>query len=114
MASWAVYPALDARHPAGMSSAVIQGELRGRLHYRGVTVTDAIEAGALAAFGSFGNRAVLAARAGMDLLLCSARNPGQGQAVVTALASALDKGQLNRSAFNTAVQRVTALRHGLH
>jgi beta-N-acetylhexosaminidase len=93
---------------------VIQGELRGRLHYRGVTVTDAIEAGALAAFGSFGNRAVLAARAGMDLLLCSAQNPAQGHAVVTALASALDKGQLNRSAFNTAVQRVTALRRGLH
>jgi beta-N-acetylhexosaminidase len=114
MASWAVYPALDARHPAGLSSAVIQGELRGRLHYRGVTVTDAIEAGALAAFGSFGNRALLAARAGMDLLLCSAQNPAQGHAVVTALASALDKGQLNRSAFNTAVQRVTALRRGLH
>jgi len=114
MASWAVYPALDARHPAGLSSAVIQGELRGRLRYRGVTVTDAIEAGALAAFGSFGNRAVLAARAGMDLLLCSAQNPSQGHAVVTALANALDKGQLNRSAFNTAVQRVTALRHGLH
>ena len=34
--------------------------------------------------------------------------------MVTALASALDKGQLNRSAFNAAVQRVTALRHGLH
>ena len=60
--------------------------------YRGVTVTDAIEAGALAAFGSFGQRAVLAARAGMDLLLCSAQNPAQGHAVVTALASALDSG----------------------
>jgi beta-N-acetylhexosaminidase len=114
MASWAVYPALDARHPAGLSPAVIQGELRGRLHYRGVTVTDAIEAGALAAFGGFGNRAVLAARAGMDLLLCSAQNPAQGHAVVTALANALDKGQLNRTAFNAAAQRVTALRHGLH
>ncbi len=114
MTSWAVYPALDARHPAGLSSAVIQGELRGRLHYRGVTVTDAIEAGALAAFGSFGNRAVLAARAGMDLLLCSAQNPAQGHAVVTALANALDKGQLNRTVFNAAVQRVTALRRGLH
>ena len=44
MTSWAVYPALDARHPAGLSSAVIQGELRGRLHYHGMTVTDAIEA----------------------------------------------------------------------
>ena len=114
MASWAVYPALDARHPAGLSSAVIQGELRGRLHYRGLTVTDAIEAGALAAFGSFGNRAVVAARAGMDLLLCSAQNPSQGQAAVTALATALDKGQLNRTAFTAAAQRVTALRNGLH
>ena len=96
MASWAVYPALDANHPAGLSPAVIQGELRGRLGYRGVTITDAIEAGALAAFGSSGQRAVLAAQAGMDLLLCSARNPAQGQAVVTALAGALDGGQLNR------------------
>ncbi len=109
-----MYPALDARHPAGLSPAVIQGELRGRLRYRGVTVTDAIEAGALAPFGSFGQRAVLAARAGMDLLLCSAQNPSQGQAAVTALATALDKGQLNRTAFTAAAQRVTALRNGLH
>ena len=79
-----------------------------------MTVTVAIEAGAPAAFGSFGNRAVLAARAGMDLLLCSAQNPAQGHAVVTALAGALDKGQLNRSAFTAATQRVTALRNGLH
>jgi beta-N-acetylhexosaminidase len=50
----------------------------------------------------------------MDLLLCSAQNPAQGHAVVTALASALDKGQLNRSAFTAATQRVTALRNGLH
>jgi beta-N-acetylhexosaminidase len=114
MASWAVYPALDARHPAGLSPAVIQGELRGRLGYRGVTVTDAIEAGALAAFGTSAQRAVLAARAGMDLLLCSAQNPAQGQAVVKALASALDKGQLGRAAFTAAVGRVTALRNSLH
>ena len=79
-----------------------------------MTVTDAIEAGALAPFGSYGQRAVLAARAGMDLLLCSAQNPAQGHAVVTALASALDRGQLNRTAFNAAVQRVTALRNSLH
>src|SRR5439155_10463605 len=82
MASWAVYPALDARHPAGLSSAVIQGELRGRLGYRGVTVTDAIEAGALAAFGSFGNRGVLGARAGMDLVLCSGQSPAMGYGMV--------------------------------
>ncbi len=76
--------------------------------------TDAIEAGALAALGSYGQRAVLAAQAGMDLLLCSAQDPAQGQAVVTALAGALDGGQLAPTAFNAAVQRVTTLRAGLH
>jgi beta-N-acetylhexosaminidase len=113
MASWAVYPALDASKPAGLSPAVIQGELRARLGYQGVTITDAIEAGALAAFGSYGQRAVLAAQAGMDLLLCSAQDPSEGQAVVTALAGALDGGQLDPAAFNAASQRVTALRNGL-
>jgi beta-N-acetylhexosaminidase len=113
MASWAVYPAFDAKNPAGLSAAVIQSELRGRLGYQGVTITDAIEAGALTAFGSFGQRAVLAAQAGMDLLLCSAQDPSQGQAVVTALASALDGGQLDATTFNAAAQRVTALRNGL-
>ena len=113
MASWAIYPALDASYPAGLSSAVIQGELRSRLGYQGVTVTDAIEAGALTAFGSYGQRAVLAAQAGMDLLLCSAQDPTEGQDVVTALASALDGGQLDSATFTAAAQRVTALRAGL-
>ena len=113
MASWAVYPALDQASPAGLSPAVIQGELRGRLGYQGVTVTDAIEAGALTAFGGYGPRAVLAAQAGMDLLLCSAQDPGEGQAVVTALAGALDGGELDPAGFTVAAQRVTALRNGL-
>ncbi len=113
MVSWASYPALDALHPAGLSPAVVQGELRGHLGYQGVTVTDAIEAGALTSFGSSGPRAVLAAQAGMDLLLCSARDVTQGQEVTAALASALDSGRLNPAACHAAVQRVTALRNAL-
>jgi beta-N-acetylhexosaminidase len=114
MASWAIYPALDARRPAGLSPAVISGELRGRLGFRGVTITDAIEAGALAPFGSYGQRAVLAAEAGMDLLLCSARDVSQGQAVVTALTAARGSGKLGATAFDAAVRRVAALRGSLH
>ncbi len=110
MASWAIYPALDATHPAGLSTAWVQGELRGRLGFGGVTITDAIEAGALTAFGSYGQRAVLAAQAGMDLLLCSAQDPGEGQSVTSALASALESGQLGSTSFTAAVSRVTALR----
>jgi beta-N-acetylhexosaminidase len=113
MASWAIYPALDPAFPAGLSTTVIQSELRGRLGYRGVTITDALEAGALAAFGDPAQRAVLAARAGMDLLLCASQDVTQGQDATAGLASALDSGQLNPADFATALQRVTSLRAAL-
>jgi beta-N-acetylhexosaminidase len=114
MASWAIYPALDPAFPAGLSTTVIAGELRGRLGYRGVTITDALEAGALAAFGTPAQRAVLAARAGMDLILCAARDVTQGQDATAGLASALDTGQLNPADFAAALQRLTSLRAALH
>ncbi|MFF1791719.1 glycoside hydrolase family 3 N-terminal domain-containing protein [Kitasatospora sp. NPDC058243] len=113
MASWAVYPALDPDRPAGMSPAVVEGELRGRLGFRGVTVTDALEAEALAPYGGPGDRAVAAAEAGMDLILCSARDPQQAEDATTALADALDSGRLDRAAFAAAVTRVDALRASL-
>ena len=113
MLSWAVYPALDPDRPAGMSAAVVEDELRDRVGFRGVTLTDALEAGALNGFGDTGRRAVAAASAGMDLLLCSARDPGQGAQAAAALAAALTAGSLDRAAFTGAVDRVDALRGGL-
>ncbi|MBD0674742.1 beta-N-acetylhexosaminidase [Streptomyces sp. CBMA156] len=113
MASWAVYPALDPDHPAGFSSTIIQGELRGRLGFDGVTVTDAMEAKALAPYGGAGDRALAAAGAGMDLMLCSARDPGQAEEATEALAAALDDGRLDRHAFTEAVARVDELRASL-
>ncbi len=113
MVSWAIYPVLDAHRPAGLSSAVVQGELRQRLGFRGVTVTDAMDAGALSGFGTIASRAVLAAQAGMDLLLYSGGAVSQGTSGLNALATALGNGQLNQAAFDSAVQRVMTLRSGL-
>ncbi|MGH3415079.1 MAG: glycoside hydrolase family 3 N-terminal domain-containing protein [Actinocrinis sp.] len=113
MCSWAVYPALDANRPAGMSSAVVTGELRGRLGYNGVVITDAIEAGALSAHGTTGQRAVSAAAAGTDLMLCSARDVSQGQAATTALANAYTGGQLNQDGFKVAAYRIALMRRTL-
>ncbi|MFZ0388118.1 MAG: glycoside hydrolase family 3 N-terminal domain-containing protein [Solirubrobacteraceae bacterium] len=111
MSSWAVYPALDRARPAGLSSKVIEGELRGRLGFHGVTITDSIDAGALSAYGSLGNRAVLAANAGADLILCSQPSSGaQGITVVQALAHAISAGQVSKSATQAAVARILALR----
>lgn len=113
MVSWAIYPALDPVRPAGLSAAVVQEELRTRLGFTGVTITDAMEAKALGAFGTTSQRAVAAASAGMDLLLCSAQDISQGEAATSALADALNSAQLDPSAFRAAADRVTALRAGL-
>lgn len=112
MLSWAIYTALDSTRPAGLSPTVV-GELRDRLGYTGVTITDALEAGALQSFGSTSQRAVTAASAGMDLLLCSSRSVSQGDEAVTALSDALASGGLDGQAFDAAAARVAALRAGL-
>lgn len=113
MVSWAIYPALAAHLPAGFSSAIVQGQLRQRLQFKGVTVTDALEAGALTAFGSFSHRAVLAAGAGMDLILCSDGNIGEGEQAKAGLEEAYLGGQLNKAAFQATLLRVIALRESL-
>lgn len=110
MASWAVYPSMDSKNPAGLSSSWIQDELRGQLQFKGVTVTDAIEAGALEDFGNDDNRGLLATQAGMDLILASARNVTQGEVIVDKLVAALNDGSVPRKPFDAATDRILALR----
>ncbi|HET7247647.1 MAG TPA: glycoside hydrolase family 3 N-terminal domain-containing protein [Streptosporangiaceae bacterium] len=113
MVSWAIYPALDPRRPAGLSSAIVGGELRQRLGFTGVTITDALEAGALKAYGTTRHRATVAAGAGMDLILCSAQRPGQGYQARIALSKAYRHGSMDTAAFRAAVQRILTLRASL-
>jgi beta-N-acetylhexosaminidase len=113
MVSWAVYPALDPARPAGLSATIVQGELRGRLGFAGVTITDALEADALNPYGSIANRAYLAAQAGMDLILCSAESTAEGTQCLAGLEHGYTDGALPRPAFQAAAARVVALRRGL-
>jgi beta-N-acetylhexosaminidase len=114
MLSWATYPALDPTRPAGLSPLVIGGELRGRLGFRGVTVSDSIDAGAISGYGSLGARALQAAQAGDDLILAVTTNPydnspQQGIAVLHALTSALAAHQVGLRAAQRAAARILAL-----
>jgi beta-N-acetylhexosaminidase len=115
MTSWATYPALDPSRPAGLSPKVIGGELRGRLGFKGVTITDGIDAGAVTPFGSLSRRAFLAASAGADLILCAATDPNDNSPSIgitarNAIASALVAHQLSASAAQQAATRILALR----
>lgn len=113
MLSWAIYTALDSANPAGFSSTIVKNELRSRLGFTGVTCTDALEAGALSSSLTTSQRAVKAAAAGMDLILCSARSESQGDQAVNGLSAAYAAGTLPSADFNAAVNRVTALRNAL-
>lgn len=115
MLSWGTYPALDPTHPAGLSPTVIQHELRRRLGFRGVTITDGIDAGAVLPFGRLAPRSVQAAAAGADLILCADTNPSRntpalGLMVLHALASALSHHLISQVDARGAVSRVLSLR----
>jgi beta-N-acetylhexosaminidase len=115
MVSWASYPKLDPSGlPAGLSSKIVQGELRTRLGFTGVTITDSIGAGALNPYGSTQNRCVLASKAGMEVLLAASQSVGQGTSCTTGLFNeyAHDSAAAKK-AFQAVVAQILALRQGL-
>lgn len=113
MPSWAVYPALDPGTPAGLSPGILRGDLRGDLGYQGVIISDAIEAGALGAFGDYGARSTAALEAGQDIALCSNRDAGEGVQATDAIASAITSGQWDLTDALASTARVLELRASL-
>jgi beta-N-acetylhexosaminidase len=111
MLSTAIYPAFS-RDPAAFTRSIATGELRNRLGFEGVTITDALETPAVESFGGTPKVAVAGARAGADLLLFA--RLGQAEAAWKALAGKLRGGGLDRAEFERAGQRVLDLRAGLH
>ena len=107
MISLATYPALAAR-PAAFSSKVVEGELRERLGFSGVTISDGLGAAAAAAFGNPRQIALAAEGAGVDLLLYSDWRAARDAARL--FRRGLRAGELPRERFEQAAERVLALR----
>jgi beta-N-acetylhexosaminidase len=110
MLSTAIYPAL-APGPAAFSRPIATGELRTRLGFEGVSITDALDTVAVRAFGDPAKSGVAAARAGSDLLLFTALVPAEQ--AWRALTVKLRQGALDRPEFEAAAQRVLDLRREL-
>jgi beta-N-acetylhexosaminidase len=107
MSSHAVYPRLDARHIASQSPSVLKDLLRGRMHFRGVVMTDSIEAAAVRATGSTEQVAVRSIRAGNDIVLTT----GQGSWIRSyrALLAEARASRSFRALVKAAAARVLAL-----
>ena len=111
MLSTAIYTALDPGTPAAFSRRIARGELRGRLGFRGVSMTDALGTPATAPYGGPPAVGVKAARAGVDLLLYSSYEAGK--AAARRLASAIRRGRIPRSSAEASVRRTLQVRLGL-
>jgi beta-N-acetylhexosaminidase len=108
----ATYAALDRAAPATLSRAIATGELRARLRFAGVSVTDDLEASALRRFGGPGRIALRSARAGADLLLFG-RSAAAGLRAAQALERAAVRGDLDMAELRASARRVLELRASL-
>jgi beta-N-acetylhexosaminidase len=110
MVSTAIYPDLSEDSPAAFSRAVVQRELRRRLGFEGVIITDDLEAP-----GSGrppGDAAVRAIRAGVDLAMF-ATSDGAARRAQRALVKAISDGRLDRDVVQRAYDRVLELKNRL-
>jgi beta-N-acetylhexosaminidase len=110
MLSTATYPAFS-HDPAALSRPIATAELRKRLGFDGVSITDSLETPAVEHFGGTAEVAVAGARAGTDLLLFARLGPAER--AWKALLAKLRSGSLNRAEFEGSAQRVLELRAGL-
>jgi beta-N-acetylhexosaminidase len=110
MLSTAVYPAFSPK-PASFARPIATGELRDRLGFEGVVMTDALDTVSALSIGDPAEAGLAAVHAGADLLLYT----GTGPAMATqgALAAGLRSGALDRDAFERAAGRVLWLRDRL-
>jgi len=111
MASHAVYPSLDADAIASQSRYVLHRLLRERLGFRGVVVTDSLEARAVTERAGPAESAVRSVRAGADLILTT--GAGSHLRVLRAMIAEARRDPAFRRRVAESAARVLALKRDL-
>jgi beta-glucosidase len=94
--------ALDDRYPATLSPKVLTEELRQRLDFQGLIVTDALIMGAIANRYGVEESAVLALEAGADVLLM----PLDAEKAIHAVCAAVAAGRITPERIRSSVERI--------
>ncbi len=113
MSTDVLMPAIDPVMPAELSHIFMTDILRTQFGYDGVVVTDALYMGGISDRWSEPQAAVLAIKAGNDMIL-SPMGSARTAAVIEALRQALQDGQLSMARVNEAVTRIIALKMQYH
>lgn len=92
--------------PASVSKTMITDELRGKLGYDGVVITDSLAMGAVTEMYESGELAVKIVDAGADMLLM----PQDMKAAVEALEKAVEDGTITEERIDESIRRILILK----
>jgi beta-N-acetylhexosaminidase len=112
MTAHLLFPALDPELPATLSHSILTGLLREQMGFDGIIVTDCLEMKAVANHWGTARAAVLAVKAGADMLLVCHTLARQRETFV-ALLDAARSGELPAERLNEAVGRILTAKRRL-
>ncbi|MGB3508538.1 MAG: glycoside hydrolase family 3 N-terminal domain-containing protein [Microcoleaceae cyanobacterium] len=102
MSAHLLIPAWDTELPATLSQKILTGQLRQRLSFTGLVVTDALVMGAVANRYGLAEASVLAVEAGADILLM----PLDAEVTIKAVCDAVSQGRISESRIDESLQRI--------
>ncbi len=102
-------PQLDPKLPTSLSPNVVTGLLRNSLNFKGVIISDTLWMGGISNTYTLSQAAVLAVKAGIDLLL-GPRGLAETQTMIYGLKQAVLNGTLSQSQIDASVTRILALK----
>ena len=109
MTAHVLYPSLDPLYPATLSSAVLQGLLRGSMAYNGVIITDDLDMAAVADRYPEDEAALKALLAGGNIvLICN--NPDKAFRARTRIIKAVRDGEISQDRLRESLTRIHDLK----
>ena len=106
MVSHNVMESVDSTYPASLSKKVITGELRDKLNFSGIVITDDLAMDAVKSYVTEGSAAVLAINAGNDMIITS-----DFETMYKEVLKAVNSGIIEQETINNAVRRIIAWKH---
>jgi beta-N-acetylhexosaminidase len=102
-------PQLDPNLPTSLSPNVVTGLLRKQLNFQGVIISDTLWMGGISNTYSLAQAAVLAVKAGTDLLL-GPRGLADTQHMIYGLQQAVMSGQISQAQIDASVTRILTMK----
>src|SRR2546422_1020259 len=102
-------PQLDPTLPTSLSPNVVTKLLRQQLNFKGVIISDTLWMGGVSNTYNLAQAAVLAVKAGTDLLL-GPRGLSDTQNMIVGLHQAVMSGQISMDQINASVQRIIEMK----